>query len=98
MSSSLSWGLTFHKVQRLLGRDTVDIAVLVSESDTIALVRNENDLGSEGGTDELRSCLLGDGVEKASNGCSVLGVQIGVYLIEDDHGTGFCLLEGEDEA
>lgn len=87
MSSSLSGGLTFHKVQCLFSWDTVDIAVLVPESDTIALVRNENDLRSEGGTDELRSRLLRDGVEKASNGCSVLGVQVGVYLIEDDHGT-----------
>jgi hypothetical protein len=26
-----------------------------------------------------------------------LGVQVGVDLVKDDHGTAFCLLEGKDE-
>jgi hypothetical protein len=90
--------LTFHKVQCLFSRDTVDVAVLVPESDTIALVRNKDNLGSERGTDELRTRLFRDGVEKTSDSRTVLGVQIGVHLIKNDHGTGLCLLKCKDQA
>jgi hypothetical protein len=68
------------------------------ERDTIALISDKHNLRSEGGADELRLLGLGDGVEERSNGSTVLRVQIGVNLVEDDEGTRFGGLEGEDEA
>ena len=86
------------KVERFLGRDAVDAASLVAERHAVALVGDADNLGPERGADELRTGLVRDGLEELGDGRAVLGVQVGVDLIEDDHGTALGLLQGENEA
>lgn len=64
---------------------------------TIALVCCVDNLGAESRADELRAGFVGDGFQQGGHSGSVLGVQVGVDLVKDDHGTAFCLLEGKDE-
>lgn len=95
----LVWfGLALDKVESILRADAVDRARLVAERHAIALVCDVNNLGSESGANELRAGLVGDGLEKRGDGGSVLRVQVGVDLVEDDHGAAFGLLQRKDEA
>lgn len=66
------------------------------ERDAVALIGDQDDLGPEGGADELGLLGLGDGVQKGGDGGAVLGVQVGVDLVEDDKGGRLGGLEGED--
>lgn len=90
--------LALDKVQRRLRRHAIDGAGLVGESDSIAFVGNEDDLGTEGGADELRAGLGRDRLQQAGHCGTVLGVQVGVNLVEDHHGARLGLLDGKDEA
>lgn len=53
-------------------------------------------LGSESGADELAVGRVGDGLEHLGNGSSVLGVEVGVDLVEQVEGGGIAGLDGED--
>lgn len=90
--------LPLNKVQRFLGRYAVDGAVLVPESNTVALVCHPDNLRTESCADELRSSVFGDLLQQTGNSGTVLRVQVGIHLVEDNHGTGLGGLDGEDEA
>jgi hypothetical protein len=97
--SFLVWlGLSFNKVESIFRANTVDRTCLAAECNTIALVCNMNNLGSESGANELRASLVGDGLEKRSNSSTVLRIQIGINFVEDNHGAAFSLLQRKDEA
>ena len=66
--------------------------------DAVALVGDEDNLGTESGADELCLLRLGDGVEQRRDGCSVLSVEVGVDLVKDDERRRLGGLKGKDEA
>lgn len=90
--------MPLNKVQRLFGRHAINRAGPVMERNTVALVRNHNDLGTESGANKLCVLRLRDGVQKSSYGGTVLGVEIGVDFVKNDKGTGLGRLQGENEA
>tara|TARA_R110002060_G_scaffold77675_1_gene89436 strand:+ start:2162 stop:2422 length:261 start_codon:yes stop_codon:yes gene_type:complete len=79
------------------------------ERDTIALIGNEQHLGSESRTDELAAhatstiisilaALLGrDFLEHLCNGGSILCIKIGIDLVEEVERCWIALLDGKDE-
>ena len=90
--------LSLDEVQRILRRHAVHRTSLVVKRDAVALVGNEDNLGTEGGADELCLLRLGDGVEQRRDGCSVLSVKVSVDLVKDDERRRLGGLKGEDEA
>jgi hypothetical protein len=52
---------------------------------------------SEGSADELSVSRVGDGLEHLCNSCTVLGIQIGIDLIEQVEWRGITSLNGENE-
>ena len=90
--------LSLNKVQRIQLADTVDRTCLVAERHTVAFVCHMHNLGTESGANELRADFVGDRREEGSNGGTVLGIEIGVDLVEDDHRATFRRLKGKDEA
>ena len=85
-------GLAFDEIQGLLAANAVDGAVLVPEENTVALISNMDDFRSEGGADELRAGFLRDRLQQSGDGRAVLGIQVRVDLVENDHGTRLGLL------
>lgn len=65
---------------------------LVTERNTIALVRDMDNFWPESRADELRASLLGERPQQLRHSCSVLRVEVGVDLVEDDEGAALCTL------
>jgi len=89
--------LSFNKLQRILLANTVDGACLVAESHTVTLVSNVHNLRAESGANELCADLVGDGVEESRDCCTVLGIEVRVNLVKDDHRAALGCLQGKDE-
>jgi hypothetical protein len=68
------------------------------EGDAIALVSDMDNLGTEGGADELRPLLARDLLEQGGHGGTVLRIQVCVHFVEDDERTRLGRLERKDEA
>lgn len=90
-------GLPLDKVERVLCAVAVDGARLVVESHAVALVCDVNNLWSKGSADELGTDLGRDGLEEGGDGGTILGVQVGVDFVKDDHGTALGSLQRKDE-
>lgn len=83
--------------------------LMASKRNTVSLIRNQYHLGSESGADELPThraflavstslgLLLGDGLKHLGDGGTVLGIEVGVDLVEEVEGRGVALLDCEDE-
>ena len=96
---ALDWsGLALDELKSLLCAVTVDTTGLVAERHTIALVGNMNNFRPESCADELRANLVRDGLEQRRDCGSVLRVQVGIDLVEDDHGAALRSLQGKDQA
>lgn len=74
--------LLLHELQSLLARDNINSTGLLPETYTIALLRHVQHFRSEGSADELSVSRIRDRLEHLCNGCAVLGIQVGVNLVE----------------
>lgn len=74
--------LLLHELQSLLARDNINSTGLLPEAYTIALLCHVEHFRSEGSADELPVGRIRDRLEHLCNGCAVLGIQVGVNLIE----------------
>ena len=89
--------LLLHEFQCLLSRHHIDRTGLLSEADAVALLRNMQHLRAEGGADELSIGGVRDRLEHLRDGGSVLGVEVGVDLVEEVEWGGVTSLDGEDQ-
>jgi hypothetical protein len=73
---------------------------LADEADAIAFVGDMKHLGSKGGADELsvRVSFARYLLKHIGNCCSILSVEIGVYLIEEIKGCWVASLNSEHES
>lgn len=88
--------LLLDELQGLLFRHHVDRAGLVPEADAVALLRHVQHLRAEGRADELAVGGLRDGLEHLRHGGPVLGVEVGVDLVEEVERGRVAGLNGED--
>jgi hypothetical protein len=90
--------LFFYKLQRLLPLYYIDGTRFAPETNTIALLRNEEHFWPESCADKLAVGRIGDGLEHLRDGSTVLGVEIGVDLVKEIEWSGITGLDGEDES
>lgn len=93
--------LPLHEIQRGLPIHHSNTTRLITIPYTIAFLRDKQHLRAEGRADELAAavvCALGQGLEHVGDGGAVLGVEIGVDLVEEVERSRVALLDGEDES
>ena len=102
-------GLTFNEVQSVRSRLDSDSTDIVRKRDTIALLSNTKHLWSEGSANELSThgplalraifivVVVGKIVKMVSDSRTVLGVEVGIDLVEDVEWRGIGGLNGKDE-
>ena len=89
--------LLLHEFQCLLSGDHINRTSLLSEADSVALLRDVQHLRAEGSADELSVGGIRDRLEHLGDSGSVLGVQVGVDLVEEVEWCGITSLDGEHE-
>lgn len=88
-------GVVFDEVSGDFPGDAIDVADLVAEPDAVELVRVLEQLGPEGGRDELR--VVAQLVDHVGDGLAMLGVEGLVDFVEEIERGGIALLDGEDQ-
>ena len=94
--------LPLHKLQRLILTHDNNAAALIPQiPHAIALLRDEQHLGSKRGADELPAARLAgtlrDGFEHVGDGGAVLRVEVGVDFVKEVERGRVALLDREDE-
>lgn len=89
--------LLLNKLERFLPRNHINGTSLLPETNTITLLRDMKHLRPESCADKLAIGGVGNRLQHLSNGCTVLGVEVGVDFVEEVEWRWVAGLDCEDE-